>query len=354
MLVGQVPVVTINDLPDDVLLGIFNLYVVEYQYPGFIDFGTKREIESWQSLVHVCRRWRGLVFASPRRLNLRLCTSTTVSLDVWPPLPLLIQGGVYGSSADNVLAELEHSDRIRQIQINFDGYTTWEIEKLWTAMQVPFPELASLDLSSNDLSNVPVFPDSFFGGSASHLRYFTLFSIPFPGIPKLLISAAHLVRLSLMNIPYSGYISPEAMATCLSALTSLEFLQLGFESPQSCPDLESQRPFPPNRFILPTLTKFWFKGVNEYLEEFVARLDAPQVYVISITLFNDIHFDTPELIQFMSRTPLLGVYHEADLIFRSREALVTLLPQRPQPEPSNNRVVKSESYAKCQIGYFHP
>ena len=124
--VGQV--VTINDLPDDVLLRIFDFYVVEYQYPGFIDFGTKMEIESWQSLVHVCRRWRYLLFASPRRLNLRLCTSTTASLDVWPPLPLLVQGGVSGSSADNVVAELEHSDRIRQIQIKLDGCTTWEIE----------------------------------------------------------------------------------------------------------------------------------------------------------------------------------------------------------------------------------
>ena len=65
--VGQMK--RIDILPDDVLLRIFDFYV---------DMGrlyVKKEIEEWQTLVHVCRRWRGLVLGSPRRLNLRLwCT----------------------------------------------------------------------------------------------------------------------------------------------------------------------------------------------------------------------------------------------------------------------------------------
>ena len=70
--VGQA--ITIDDLPDDVLLAIFNFHVDKHQgLPvSIFDCHRIREIESWQSLVHVCRRWRGLVFASPRRLNLRL------------------------------------------------------------------------------------------------------------------------------------------------------------------------------------------------------------------------------------------------------------------------------------------
>ena len=80
----------------------------------------------------------------------------------------------------------------------------------------------------------------------------------------------------LQNIPHSGYISPEAMATCLSMLTSSSnHFRLEFESPHSCPDQESRRPPPPTRFILPALRTFLFKGVNEYLEEFMARIDAP-------------------------------------------------------------------------------
>ena len=67
-----------------------------------------------------------------------------MSLNVWPALPLLVRGG--DDSVDDVIAELEHSDRIREIEIYLDRYTTREIEQLWTAMQVPSPELAALYL----------------------------------------------------------------------------------------------------------------------------------------------------------------------------------------------------------------
>ena len=339
--------VTVEDLPNDVLLEIFYFYVVGYQDQGFIDIGTtKREIESWQLLVHVCRRWRSVVFEFPRRLNLQLCCtpvpSARMSLNVWPSLPLQIYGYGPETPVDNVIATLKHSDRICKIRINCHLYTIWEVEKLWTAMQVPFPELATLNLSVirtriRSWAVAPVLPDSFLGGSAPRLRSLDLNSIPFPGIPKLLLSATHLVQLRLYNIPHSGYISPEAMVTYLSALTSLKWLQLGFESPESCPDLETQPPFLPTRFVLPTLAEFWFKGASEYLEEFLARINAPQVYQLSIMFFNDIHFDASELIQFISRTPKLGVYDEAWLIFDGRRALVRL---EPRPKPSNHRMVE--------------
>jgi hypothetical protein len=126
-------VLTIDDLPDDDLLAIFDFCVVRYQdlnFRVFRESDTKRKIESWQSLIHVCRRWRGLVFGSPRRLNLQLVcilgTSARSSLDVWPALPLLIEGRISEASVDNVVTELEQSDRI--CQINLDFYTKLQIE----------------------------------------------------------------------------------------------------------------------------------------------------------------------------------------------------------------------------------
>ena len=345
--------ITIDDLPDDVLLTMFDFYVFKDQdMPVFsigIDLERRREIESWHSLVHVCQRWRGLVFASPRRLDLQICctplTSARKSLNVWPALPLI---QAFDGPVDNVIALLKHSDRIRQIQIYLDPYTTREFEKLWTAMQVPFPELTVLDLGRHPStlfkSYAPVLPDSFLRGSAPRLRFLSLDSIPFPGIPKLLLSATHLVRLWLTNIPHSGYISPEAMATCLSALTSLQLLILKFQSPESCPDLETKPPFLPTRFVLPTLAKFWFKGASEYLEEFLARIDAPQVYELEITFFNDIDFDTPELTQFISRTPRLRVYDDAWLSFYGSRAQVSL---RPRPGSSDDRIVCLNIF--CQV-----
>ena len=330
--VGQV--VTIDILPDDVLLAIFDFYVVRYEdlfIPLLFRVGReyRREVESWQSLVHVCRRWRGLVFASPRRLDLQLFfnpgISARKSLDIWPALPLLIEGDVTEFSVSNIIAELEHNDRIFRIFI--DCYPASQLENLWTAMQVPFPELAVLHLSVRGMSYVPVLADSFLGGSAPHLRVFVLNSIPFPGLPKLFLSATQLVHLSLDHIPHSGYISPEAMATCLSVLTGLRFLCFRFQSPQSCPDQENRLSPPPTRSVLPALTQFWFKGVNEYLEDLVARVDAPQLLELSTTFFNDIDFDTPELIRFVIRSPARRACNEAHVFFDSQTASVKLQPQ---------------------------
>jgi hypothetical protein len=107
-------------------------------------------------------------------------------------------------------------------------------------------------------------------------------------------------------------------------LTSLEVLQLDFESPQSCPDQENRRSPPPTRSILPTLATFGFKGVYEYLEDLMSRIDTPRLYQLSATFFNDIDYDTPELNQFISRTPTLGSYNEARLVFHSHQALAGL------------------------------
>ncbi len=192
-------------------------------------------MEAWQSLVHVCRRWRSIVFGSPRRLNLRLvCTlkrPARDTLDVWPALPLLIRGIItLSSGADNIVVALGQSNRVCQV-ILWD-HADRELEKVLAAMQVPFPELTYLELIS-DGETPPVVPDSFLGGSAPRLQFFQLSGIPFPVLPKLLLSATHLHHLVLYNIPHSGHISPEAMATLLSVLSSLESLHLEFQSPIS-------------------------------------------------------------------------------------------------------------------------
>jgi hypothetical protein len=88
-------------------------------------------------------------------------------------------------------------------------------------------------------------------------------------------------------------------------LTSLVRFDLEFISPRSCPNRES-RPRPPStRSVLPVLTSFSFKGVSEYLEDLVTHIDAHQLYLLHIAFYNDIVFDTPQLIQFISRTPKL-------------------------------------------------
>lgn len=73
--------ITIDELPDDVLLEIF-------------DFCMCR-VEAWEALVHVCLRWQYIVSAASRRLELRpICTTGTPAgekLDIWPKLPIVIR-----------------------------------------------------------------------------------------------------------------------------------------------------------------------------------------------------------------------------------------------------------------------
>jgi hypothetical protein len=236
------------------------------------------------------------------------------ALDIWPTLPLIIRCRYDWStgSVDNIIAVLERRDRV--CRINLPGVSSSNLEIILAAMQQPFPKLTDLILHSLH-ETVPVVPGSFLGESAPRLRILRLYGIPFPGLPKLLFSATHLQILHLRHIPHSGYISPEAMITALTKLTSLKELLLQFQSPRSCPGRSSRRPPPSTRSTLTVLTSFWFKGVSEYLEALVARIDAPRLNNLHITLFNDIVFDTPQLMQFINRTPTSRALEKAHVTF---------------------------------------
>jgi len=72
----------IETLPDEILLEIFDCSrlaaaaATESDSNGFYDppssAGPTWRSWQWHRLVHVCRRWRSLVFASPHRLDLRV------------------------------------------------------------------------------------------------------------------------------------------------------------------------------------------------------------------------------------------------------------------------------------------
>src|SRR5712691_13550351 len=124
---------------------------------------------------------------------------------------------------DNIIAALGQSNRVYRVFLF--NLVDWQLEEVLAQMQVPFPELTDLRLRSYGQA-IPI-PDSFLGGFAPCLRVFELDGIPFPGLPKLLLSATHLVKLRLSDIPHSGYISPEEMVAPLSMLSYLEILSLG-------------------------------------------------------------------------------------------------------------------------------
>jgi hypothetical protein len=297
-------------LPDDVLVEIFDFF------ENFIGPQWYVLPLTWHVLVHVCRRWRYLVFASPRRLNLRLVyrghRAMSEALDTWPVLPVSLQSTLYQSDQrwDNMVAALgpEKSNRISEIQIDVTN-SRWK--RFAAAMQKPFPELTCLRVWTPDV--VPVLPDSFLGGSSPRLRTLALGNIPFPSIPKLLLSANRLVTLELWSIPDSGYFSPDAIATALTAITRLELLGLLFDSPRSRPDPESQPVPPPTRFVLPALTQLMFRGVYEYLEVLLARFDVPRLYDLDTKFFMDLDFDVPQLHRLIGHAENFKTFDRAEV-----------------------------------------
>jgi hypothetical protein len=96
------------------------------------------------------------------------------------------------------------------------------------------------------------------------------------------------------------------MVTDLSALTSLTFLSIEFERSgivQALPPL--------TRTLLPALTNFRFCGDNEYLEDLLARIHAPQLKGFMTWFFGD-HVNIRQVITFIHA---LGPFDRADVIF---------------------------------------
>jgi hypothetical protein len=108
-------------------------------------------------------------------------------------------------------------------------------------------------------------------------------------------------------------------------LSSLRILSLIFQSPQSGPGHDTRHPPPSRRSVIPSLIYFYFKRVIEYLEDLVTGIDTPQLDHIQMIVFNQIDFDTPQLAQFINRTPKLGK-RDATVLFFDTSAIVRLSP----------------------------
>lgn len=311
--------VTISAIPDEVILETFDFYVD--QAP---------DEDAWHTLVHVCRRWRCVVFASPQRLNLRLiCTQHRLfkALGVWPSLPIVVSCSgrgalLFGHDVDSIIATLKHRDRICKIDIWNVPRVLWET---FSANEMPYPALTSLKLHSYT-ENVLFFPNLIWGGSAPRLQEVIFKGIPFLPLRKLISSASGLVNLHLFDLPPSKRVTPDAMVSGLSTLTRLQSLILVFQYPQFMADGESRHPPPLTRVGLPTLTRLHLQGHSTYLEAIVSRIDTPLLQSFTIKFFYDtVVPDMPLLFQFIDRTETFRALHQADIIFGSAGAFVKFL-----------------------------
>jgi hypothetical protein len=297
-------------LADNVFLQIFYFYQDFYRRdPDIRDpryRGPVMPLSEWRPLMHVCRRWRQIIFESPRRLNLQiLCTRRNrfqESLGVWPDFPIAIKScSSFPTSwidEEDVIAALDHPDRVICIEIMGS-----QLEMLDTVLQKPFPVLTHLIIFSSDiiLGEEPDLFDGFLGGSAPRLEDLTLLDMSLPALPTLLSSTKNLIKLNLYKVPPTGYISPDVLVACLAELPSLDTLRLEF---QSATVRHGQiHPPPITRTILPALTQFHFTAANEYLEDLVAHIDCPELEWIDVSYFYPlVDFQVTQLAKFIRRS----------------------------------------------------
>ena len=326
-------IVIIDPLPDDIFLEIFDLCLRDpTRY-------LVQRMRKWIVLVHVCQRWRRIIFASPRRLDLYLScicgTPVRQNLVYWPPtFPLVIDypGPVSSSNHtpdddDNIVVALTHADRIHRINI----YGTSElVKKVAAVMRKPFPVLTHLELkwSEEDIPGpLPFLPRRFLGESAPRLEYLYLSGVSFRSLHTLLWSARNLLTLRLDDILQS--IPPETTVAALAVLTRLSTLSIDFDWEEPQPDRHLNHPMPT---ILPSLTEFHYKGHSAYLEGFLALINTPLVDNIWIQYFME-EIQVPQLSWFIGRTKNLkdAQFRRAYVNFYSDEVNIGLeldLPRR--------------------------
>jgi len=322
------------------LLDIFDLYRKSQAYSlptlgeEHVNVGL---VWKWHLLVHVCRRWRQIIFGSPCRLELQiLCTYRTPARDnlsIWPAFPIVINGGrssVLPDSEDNVIAALEHPDRVSFVLLAGTGS---QLAKMVTVMQKPFPVLKHLHIVWRN-GVVPVLPVEFLGGSAPSLQAIVLRGVSFPALPTLLLSTRDLVNLHLHGILRAGY-STEVMVACLAALPKLKTFIVKLVFDTATPD--RIHPLTPmTRTVLPALTLFQFYGASKDLEDLVAQIDGPQLDQIHIFCVDKlVDFPVAQFTWFVNLSvgPKLSLFRHARVgFFKNLFSISIHRPQAPDTD----------------------
>ncbi|KAN0136922.1 hypothetical protein V8E53_005363 [Lactarius tabidus] len=297
--------VTIDTLSEKILLEIFRYY---------LDASPRL----WPRLVHICRKWRHIVFAFQQALHLRLfCiygTPFLKTLDYWPTLPIFVSFG--GSSEfdppapedeDNITAALMQSNRVRSINLTVGSSLLGK----FSVIDGPFSELEELVLLSRDGVQLTL-PSTFRWGPRLRTLHFT--RIALSALPQLLLSSRSLVDLQLHEVLDPWHVSPATFVNAISGMSQLQSLSLHFLSTAN----HIISPLPSgDRIILPALTRFNFRGINTYLEGLVARIDSPGLKDIEITFFHKRIFD-------VSKLKMQKLLFRADILSSERAISISL------------------------------
>jgi hypothetical protein len=275
------PNLTINHLPGEVLLEIFDFY---RQSIDPYDHQWKKKY-AWFNLAHVSRNWRAVVLASSSRLDLGITVGPEkpdhIKTILSGLMPIFIDyKNMHGAVTDGALwrmyAALEHRDRVREIE--FEGSSA-NFDKFFKETKCAFPVLESLFLCfGHDRESIKL-PDAFLGQDPSDpsLRRLRLERVYFPSISGFLLSATALTDLFLRIDTVFGVdtvfgqpaSSKTTLLACLQGMPCLRSLELS-----TYLYLSSPPPTPRDIVPLSKLTRFRYHGQSNVLSA-LAGISAP-------------------------------------------------------------------------------
>ncbi|KAI0258336.1 hypothetical protein BC834DRAFT_975249 [Gloeopeniophorella convolvens] len=263
-------IVTIGSLPDNVLLEVFDLCRLMNPESG----------RNWYQVVpaHVCHRWRQIIIASPRRLELLLRwfagSPITDVLRLSPPsIPVRMwykdddegpRGRDWDSQAEaNFLLLLEYLPRVREV--SFYSTSPEIIGMLLSKMTEPAPMMDLLYIESG--YTCVTIPNTFLGGDAPSLDFLELSG----ALPTLPLASNTITLIFTMKgyIPELTWLEDLLEAVC--SMHRLKHLDLILGDTDFSPLRDKQLK------TLQGLTAFELTGTLAQLEAITSRIDAPNL-----------------------------------------------------------------------------
>ena len=289
----------IHNLDDDSLLQIFSCYRLDDEENWYLRLG-------WLMLIHVCPRWRNLIYDSWSHLDMcLLLTNDSPSMDALshlPPLPLIIHYSdrtrtITRKDEGNIYLGLQQHDRVRRVVLQAPSSKL----RMWLKpMNKLFPRLGDLSLLSTTTESEEMsqaFPELL---RAPKLHRLSLHGISLPKGLSLISSTAALSTLSLTHI---RYFPPRHLVAQLQGLPHLEELSIGFAIPIPLTNSEGEllsAPITP--VTLPTLRRLTLRGEDVDLDNLVAQINTPLLEQLSLSLLLDLEFTLVNLAKFIHRT----------------------------------------------------
>ena len=311
---------SIHILDDDSLLNVFYfcrpfLLGEDEHDDARLTGGKARWVRGrwWYKLVHVCQRWRNVIFGSSSYLALSLvCTNGTPVANILahsPPLPLLIDYSdeycdFTAEDEEGAILALKQRDRVRRIRL---FVRTMSLRDLIVAIDEEYPILEYLIIGRQigDLT-ILEFPKAL---QAPHLCHLMLIDVTLPIGSLLLTNALGLVTLYLYMVHPSTYFHPNTLLQWLSFMPQLETLTIAFFDAFASPNPDLHRHLTHSPYItpvtLPNLRCFKFRGGSTYLEALVHQIATPRLEKLQIVFTKQPTFSVPHLAQFIKTTESL-------------------------------------------------